>query len=89
MQVPVLTGSDLVKTSVEALEAARKVGYPVLLKATGGGGGMGIYKCFSDEDVMRQFESSKHQGKAFFDNDGVSLGVRKGGRDAQESRWGA
>ncbi|GFH23912.1 uncharacterized protein HaLaN_21606, partial [Haematococcus lacustris] len=69
--VPVLLGSGLLTSAEEAVAAATKVGYPVLLKATGGGGGMGIYTCRSDEDVLRQFEASQHQGKAFFGNDGV------------------
>lgn len=69
--VPVLSGSDLVQHVDDALAAARSVGYPVLLKATGGGGGMGIYTCRDDDDVRRQFDASKNQGKAFFGNDGV------------------
>ena len=64
--------------SVEALKAVlspaepyMQVGYPILLKATGGGGGMGIYICHNQQDVERQFEMSQKQGAAFFGNDGV------------------
>lgn len=71
--VPVLSGSGLLTSSQEAMEAAKKVGYPVLLKATGGGGGMGIFICNSPEDIQRQFEVSQHQGQAFFGNSGVFL----------------
>ncbi|GLC49765.1 hypothetical protein PLESTB_000289100 [Pleodorina starrii] len=69
--VPILEGSGLVKEAADAVQEAQKVGYPVLLKATGGGGGMGIFLCRSDADVERQFEMSRHQGQAFFGNAGV------------------
>lgn len=69
--VPILEGSDLVTTAEEAVAAAQKVGYPVLLKATGGGGGMGIYLCKSDGEVATQLEKSQHQGATFFGNSGV------------------
>ena len=35
-----------------------QVGYPVLLKATGGGGGIGIYICLSKEDLVKNFEAA-------------------------------
>jgi biotin carboxylase len=59
-----------------------QVGYPVLLKATGGGGGMGIFLCRSDDDVSQKFEMSQHQGQAFFGNSGVrrEVALRSGGR---------
>ncbi|GIL54638.1 hypothetical protein Vafri_10369 [Volvox africanus] len=69
--VPILEGSGLVKEAADAVLEAQKVGYPVLLKATGGGGGMGIFLCSNDADVLRQFEMSQHQGQAFFGNAGV------------------
>jgi urea carboxylase len=55
----------------EAVVAADAIGYPVLLKATGGGGGRGIYICASAADVRSQFEVSQRQGQAFFGNSGV------------------
>ncbi|EFJ41655.1 hypothetical protein VOLCADRAFT_98356 [Volvox carteri f. nagariensis] len=69
--VPILEGSGLVTEAKDAVHEAQKVGYPVLLKATGGGGGMGIFLCRNDADVARQFEMSRHQGQAFFGNAGV------------------
>lgn len=76
MQVPILQGSSLLQTVDEAVAAAGKVGYPVLLKATGGGGGMGIFICHSADDIRQHFETSQHQGKAFFGNSGVSWVLR-------------
>ncbi len=40
-----LNGSGLLQSATEAAAAAEKIGYPVLIKATGGGGGMGIFTC--------------------------------------------
>lgn len=69
--VPVLEGSGLVTDVKAAVVAAESIGYPVLLKATGGGGGRGIYMCFCAEDVETQFDTSRKQGEAFFGNSGV------------------
>jgi Carbamoyl-phosphate synthase L chain, ATP binding domain len=69
--VPVLSGSDLMKSAEEAAAVAGEVGFPVLLKATGGGGGIGIYICRSVEDVLSQYEVASRQGKANFGDAGV------------------
>lgn len=71
-QVPVLSGSGLVNTAEDAVAAAEAIGYPVLLKATGGGGGRGIFLCYSNEEVLSQFHVSQKQGEQFFGNSGVS-----------------
>lgn len=42
-EVPVLPGSSILKSTEDAVSMAREISFPVLLKATGGGGGMGIY----------------------------------------------
>jgi acetyl/propionyl-CoA carboxylase alpha subunit len=44
-QVPVLPGSSLIEDAGAAVKVAEEIGYPVLLKATGGGGGRGIFIC--------------------------------------------
>ncbi|KIZ06735.1 UreA carboxylase [Monoraphidium neglectum] len=69
--VPVLKGSGLVSDPEEAVAAAEEIGFPVLLKATGGGGGRGIYICHDVEEVRSQFHISQKQGEAFFGNSGV------------------
>ncbi len=56
----------------DAAAAADSIGYPVLLKATGGGGGRGIYICNNTADVLSQFSVSQKQGEAYFGNSGVS-----------------
>lgn len=56
--VPVLPGSELVSTVEAALEQADRVGYPVILKATGGGGGMGMSICWSEDELKKAFKST-------------------------------
>lgn len=68
-QVPVIPGSDgEVLTSQEALEVAEKIGYPVMLKASAGGGGKGIRKVEKAEDLVPAFESASSEAKAAFGN---------------------
>ncbi len=68
--IPVTPGTDGNLASVdEALTAAEKIGYPVMLKATSGGGGRGIRRCDNPEDLKRNYgrvisEASKAFGNA-------------------------
>lgn len=67
--VPVIPGSDgEVHTSDEALAIAEKIGYPVMLKASAGGGGKGIRKVEKAEDLAAAFESASSEAKAAFGN---------------------
>ena len=68
-KVPVIPGSDgEVHTSEEALEVAEKIGYPVMLKASAGGGGKGIRKVEKAEDLVAASESASSEAKAAFGN---------------------
>jgi len=68
-KVPVIPGSDgEVHTSEEALEVAEKIGYPVMVKASAGGGGKGIRKVEKAEDLVAAFESASSEAKAAFGN---------------------
>ena len=68
-KVPIIPGSDgEVHTSEEALEVAEKIGYPVMLKASAGGGGKGIRKVEKAEDLVAAFESASSEAKAAFGN---------------------
>lgn len=63
--VPVIPGSDgEVYTSKEALTIADKLGYPVMLKASAGGGGKGIRKVNSSAELSPAFESASQEAKA-------------------------
>ncbi|KAH7025652.1 urea carboxylase [Microdochium trichocladiopsis] len=66
--VPVVPGTGTVKTAEEAQEAALRLGYPVMVKATAGGGGMGLQKCNDAEELEAAFEAVRSRGKALFKN---------------------
>lgn len=72
--VPVTPGSDGPVASVEdALEIAAQVGYPVLLKASAGGGGRGIRRCDSPEQVPDAYLQAKTEAMNCFGNDELYL----------------
>ena len=72
--VPVTPGSDGPVSSVEeALAAAESVGYPVLLKASAGGGGRGIRRCENAESLPAAYAEAKAEAKACFGDDEMYL----------------
>jgi urea carboxylase len=71
--VPLLPGTDLLTGLDEALKAAEDIGYPVMLKSTAGGGGIGMSRCYSAEDLGKTFESVQRLSQNNFSNDGVFL----------------
>lgn len=72
--VPVTPGSDGPVSSVEdVLAAAERVGYPVLLKASAGGGGRGIRRCDSAADLPSAYAEAKAEAKACFGDDEIYL----------------
>ena len=71
--VPTLPGSGLLISAEEAVAVAEAVGLPVLLKATGGGGGMGIHLCHTLDEVASKFSTAAKQGETFFGNSGVRV----------------
>ncbi|WP_040227948.1 acetyl-CoA carboxylase biotin carboxylase subunit [Bhargavaea cecembensis] len=72
--VPVVPGTDAgVATLGEALEAAEKIGYPVMMKASAGGGGIGMIRCENEQALTRNFESVKKRAMSYFGDDRVFL----------------
>jgi urea carboxylase len=71
--VPLLEGTDLLASADEAVTAANVVGYPVMLKSTAGGGGIGMRVCRDDAELIAQFESVRNLGKNNFSDGGVFL----------------
>ncbi len=57
----------------EALEAAAKIGYPVMIKASAGGGGKGLRVAWNDADVKEGFPATQREGKNSFGDDRVFL----------------
>ena len=72
--VPVVPGSrDLIKSVDEAAVIADEIGYPVLIKASAGGGGKGIRKVFSKEELAGAFETARAEAKSAFGNDDMYI----------------
>jgi acetyl-CoA/propionyl-CoA carboxylase biotin carboxyl carrier protein len=72
--VPIVPGTtDPVTEPEEVYEFADEYGYPVAIKAEGGGGGRGMKIVRGDEEVEEQLESAQREGEAYFDNDSVYL----------------
>ncbi|MBB4824033.1 acetyl-CoA carboxylase biotin carboxylase subunit [Sporosarcina luteola] len=72
--VPVVPGTEAgVATLNEALQAAEKIGYPVMLKASSGGGGIGMVLCHDEQALGQQFQTVKNRSKAYFGDDVVFL----------------
>jgi acetyl-CoA carboxylase, biotin carboxylase subunit len=67
--VPTIPGTkNALATTEEALIAAHNIGYPVMLKASAGGGGIGMQVVNSDEELILAFESNTKRAKTFFGN---------------------
>lgn len=71
--VPLLPGTGLLDSVEEAFAAAGRIGYPVMLKSTAGGGGIGMQLCYSDEELGKHFASVKRLGENNFSNSGIFL----------------
>jgi acetyl-CoA carboxylase biotin carboxylase subunit len=66
--VPVTPGTGLLATAEEGLEAAKKIGFPVMVKATAGGGGRGMRPVFEEKDFISLFQAASNEAVACFGN---------------------
>jgi acetyl-CoA carboxylase biotin carboxylase subunit len=71
--IPLLAGSGVLKDSTEALAEAKRIGFPVILKASGGGGGRGMRIVRNDAEVAEAFASAKHEAETGFKNPDIYL----------------
>lgn len=72
--VPVVPGSLSVLYDVgEALEEARKMGFPVMIKASSGGGGKGMRECYKEEDFEKDFLTAQRESANAFSDDAMYL----------------
>jgi len=72
--VPVVPGSDgLVKNVKEGKKISGEIGYPVIIKATAGGGGKGMRIVWSEEEFEGQWNMARNEAKASFGNDGIYI----------------
>ena len=73
-KVPTIPGSvGILKDFQEAKKVANKITYPVMLKATAGGGGKGMRLCWNDEELSDGWSSAKNEAAAAFGNDGMYM----------------
>jgi acetyl-CoA carboxylase biotin carboxylase subunit len=72
--VPVVPGVDGLLENVDhAKRSAKEVGYPVILKATAGGGGKGMRVVWEESEIEKAFENAKTEAAASFKNDGIYM----------------
>ncbi|RMB62936.1 acetyl-CoA carboxylase biotin carboxylase subunit [Dokdonia sinensis] len=72
--VPCVPGSDgIIKDFEECQKLAKETGYPVMLKATAGGGGKGMRAVWKEENLHKAWESARQESKAAFGNDGMYM----------------
>ncbi|WP_277053064.1 urea carboxylase [Zestomonas thermotolerans] len=71
--VPMLEGTELLESLDAALAAGEQVGYPVMLKSTAGGGGIGMRVCRSAEELTEAYEAVRRLGQNNFSDSGVFI----------------
>ncbi|MEJ0092368.1 MAG: 5-oxoprolinase/urea amidolyase family protein [Methylocella sp.] len=71
--VPLLPGSGLLDDAGRALAEAKRIGYPVMLKSTAGGGGIGMHLCHGPDELAARFETVRRLGSNNFGDNRVYL----------------
>jgi acetyl-CoA carboxylase biotin carboxylase subunit len=72
--VPITPGSDgIVETEKEAIKVAKKIGYPVMIKAVAGGGGRGMRMAHNEPSLMAGYHSARHEAEKAFGNPDVYI----------------
>jgi len=72
--VPVVPGVEgLLESVAHAKSSAKEVGYPIILKATAGGGGKGMRVVWEESEIEKAFENAKTEAAASFKNDGIYM----------------
>ena len=72
--VPVVPGSEgLLESIDEAKKLAKEIGYPVIIKATAGGGGKGMRVVWKEDEIEKAYETAKMEAGASFKNDGLYM----------------
>lgn len=72
--VPIVPGSDgVLESEEEAIKVAEEIGYPVIIKATAGGGGRGIRVAYNEEELLNGFRITRKEAETAFGNPGVYI----------------
>ncbi|HEY5243219.1 MAG TPA: biotin carboxylase N-terminal domain-containing protein, partial [Polyangiaceae bacterium] len=69
--LPLLTGSQVLESAEHATREANRIGYPIILKASGGGGGRGMRIVRADAEMAEAFASARHEAETGFKNPDV------------------
>ena len=73
-KIPVVPGSDGIVTDIaEAKKIAKKIGYPMIVKASSGGGGKGMRVIYKEEELENNFKMAQKEAKASFDDDSMYM----------------
>ena len=71
--VPMTPGTGLLSSLGEALAQAERIGYPVMLKSTAGGGGIGLSRCDNEAELTAAYDSVQRMGEHFFRDGGAFI----------------
>lgn len=71
--VPLVPGSPLITDITEAKVTANRIGYPIMIKSTAGGGGIGLKRVDNESEIEEVFATVQHQGQSYFGDSGVFL----------------
>ena len=71
--VPIVPGSELVRSAQHAAETAQNIGYPVMLKAAAGGGGRGVFVAADADEIHASFERASTEARAAFGDGSLYL----------------
>jgi len=71
--VPLTPGTGLLESVDEAIQAAKEIGYPIMLKSTAGGGGIGLTRCDDEAQLIEVFDSTRRLGENYFKDGGVFI----------------
>ncbi len=72
-EAPILPGTGLLNSVGDALSAALQIGYPVMVKSAAGGGGIGMRRCNTEQDLREAYESVRRLSEANFKSSSVFL----------------
>ncbi|NEU04350.1 MULTISPECIES: acetyl-CoA carboxylase biotin carboxylase subunit [Clostridium] len=72
--IPIVPGSEgIIKDSQEALKISREIGYPIMVKASAGGGGRGIRIVYDEKDLVSAFETAKTEAEISFGDGSIYM----------------
>ena len=71
--IPIIPGTGILRDKAQASKEAEKIGYPIMLKATAGGGGRGMRICQNARELNQFFDITRHEARAAFGNGDIYM----------------